>query len=286
MSIGVDLTNKQVLSLYMALGGVPYYLEYVDVALSVQQNIQMMFFDQGAPLKDEFDKLFDSLFEDAESYKELIRIIAQKKEGVSRAELLPSGGTLTQKLKDLSLSGFIAAATPIGKKSGEFYRVIDEFCLFYAKWVSPNQKRVFLEGFWLIQSQKPLFYAWSGYAFEAVCMKHFDKIIKALNIHSVQDYGWWRYVATDDTENGAQIDLVIDRSDDAITLCEIKYTAKPFSIDKAYAAKLRSVIELFRLKTGSEKQIFRSMISATGLKETKYSEQLVTGIVTLDDLFE
>ena len=138
-NIDVILNNKQVLSLYMALGGIPYYLEYIDAGLSVQQNIQMLFFDQAAPLKDEFDKLFDSLFNDAEVYKELIKIIGKKKEGVSRAELPSSGGTLTKRLNDLILSGFIAEATPIGKKIGEFYRVIDEFCLFTVRWVLPQK---------------------------------------------------------------------------------------------------------------------------------------------------
>lgn len=284
-SIDVHLSNKHVLALYMAVGGIPYYLEYVNAGLSAQENIQMLFFDQDAPLKDEFNKLFDSLFNDADAYKELIKIIAEKKEGVSRADLPSSGGGLTKRLKDFSLSGFIVEATPFGKKTGEFYRVVDEFCLFYVKWVLPRGSGAHLEDFWLVQSQLPAYYAWSSYAFEAVCMKHLNTIIRALKIPSALDYGWWRYVPKDSSENGAQIDLVIDRGDNAMTLCEIKYTDKPFSINKAYATKLGNNIELFKTKAAAGKQVFFAMVSASGLKETKYSEKLVSGVVTLDDLF-
>ena len=144
---------------------------------------------------------------------------------------------------------------------------------------------VTLDNFWLAQSQRPSYYAWSGYAFEAVCMKHLNNIIKALAIPHAIDYGWWRYVPKDAPENGAQINLVIDRSDNAITLCEIKYTEKPFSIDKAYATKLRNNKELFIKKTATEKQVFLAMISASGLKPTKHSEDLINSVVTVDDLF-
>lgn len=260
--------------------------------LAPPQNIQAMFFDANAPLRAEFDKLFDSLFDGADAYKELITLIAQKKEGITRAELESAaqlssdGGRLTQRLDDLARSGFIDEAVPWGKTKGEFYRVVDEFCLFYLHWVASHKNKSFPEGYWLKQSQRPSYYAWTGYAFEAVCMKHKDQIVNALNIGTAIDFGWWRYIARDTSENGAQIDFIIDRSDNAMTLCEIKYTDQPFVIDKGYAAKLSRNIELFKEKANVDKQIFLAVISASGIKETAYSKKIVDGVVSLEDLFK
>lgn len=287
---GITLNNKHLLALYMAIGGIPYYLDYVDAGLSAQENIQAIFFDANAPLRTEFDKLFDSLFEGADAYKELITIIAQKREGISRADLKASarlssdGGRLTNRLDDLRLSGFIDEAVPWGKTKGEFYRVVDEFCLFYLHWVV--SRKHFVQGYWIKQSQRPAYYAWAGYAFEAVVMKHYDQIVQALHIEAAIDYGWWRYVPKNAKEQGAQVDFIIDRSDNAITICEIKYTDQPFAIDKSYAAKLTHNMELFKEKTKTDKQIFFAMISASGLKETAYSKQMVSRVAVLDDFFK
>ncbi len=287
---GAELSNKQVLTLYMAIGGIPYYLEQVRVGLSAQQNIQYLFFSANAPLRAEFHKLFDSLFSDADAYKEIIALLCQHRGGLSRSKLAKtallssSGGTLTERLNDLCMTDFVEDAVPWGQQTGEFYRVIDEFCLFYIKWVAPMKKR-FPRNYWIRKSKSPSYYAWSGYAFEAVCMKHYDEIVDALGIESAIDYSWWRYVTCDEAECGAQIDFIIDRDDDAITICEIKYTDKPFAIQKSYAAKLEYAIELFKKKNEITKQVFFSMVSANGLQPTKHSERLVTGVVTLDDLF-
>ena len=142
--------------------------------------------------------------------------------------------------------------------------------------------------YWLKQSHEPAYYAWSGYAFEAVCLKHIDQIEIALNISTSSTIGTWRFIPEKKSqENGAQVDLVIDRTDDAINLCEIKYTTEPFAIDKHYAAKLKELAELFLgVKPVTKKHIFLSMISANGLKETMYSEELIQGLVTLPDLFK
>ena len=290
-SRNVKLNHKHVLSLYMALGGVPYYLRYVEPGLSAEQNIQNILFDNDAPLKDEYTKLFDSLFDHADAYRELITLIAKKREGITRVELgkqaksSKGGGRLTQRLNDLVSTGFIEPFVPWGKTKGEYYKLIDEFCLFYLHWIDPHKGKKFSSDYWIHQSQRPAYYAWSGYSFEAVCMKHVDTIISALKIHASSTVGSWRYTPKKETDQGAQIDLVIDRSDNAITLCEIKYTDQPFTIDKTYAQKLERTVELFRRTTKVTKQLFLVMISAHGLKKTIYSEDLIAGIVTLNNLF-
>ena len=182
-------------------------------------------------------------------------------------------------------AGFIKEFIPWGKSIGDYYKIIDEFCLFYLQWVE-NKASFFERDHWAVQSQRPSYYAWAGYAFEAVCVKHYHQIIQSLGIKGVNAIGSWRFVPRNDTEKGTQIDLVIDRLDDSITLCEIKYTEKPFIIDKSYAASLQNKLSLFKQHTGTDKQIFLAMVVAGGLKETVYSHEMISGVATLEDLFK
>lgn len=292
-SRAINLNQKHVLNLYMALGGIPFYLKYVEPALTAEQNIQDIFFTKKAPLQDEFTKLFDSLFDGADAYKELIRLISKKKNGVARSELAAEtelshggGGRLSQRLKNLCATGFIEEFTPWGKTKGEYYKLIDEFSLFYLHWIE-NHEGQFPKDYWLDQSQKPAYHAWAGYAFEAVCMKHIDAIVQALGIRSAKAISTWRYVPKKKSpEKGAQIDLVIDRSDHAMNLCEIKYTEQPFALDKQSAEKLQHAVKLFKQRTKTDKQLFLSLVSANGIKDTMYSEELISSTATLQDLFK
>ena len=290
-SRGIHLTHQHILSIYMTFGGTPYYLKNIEPGLSAQQNIQKLVFDRNAPLKDEFNILFDSLFDGADGYKEIIELIAQKREGMTRAELsslvklTTVGGSLSQRIKDLSDAGFIEEYVPWNRARGEYYKVIDEFCLFYAQWIRTTQGRRPQKDFWIHQSQRPSYYAWAGYAFEAVCMKHIDQIINALKISMVRSIGTWQYIPRSRKDTGAQIDLIIDRFDNAITACEIKYTDQPFILDKQYASKIQRTLKIFKQKAKIDKQIFLAFVSASGLKETIYSEEMVTGIATLEELF-
>lgn len=288
----IKLNQNHVLSLYMALGGVPYYLKYVEKGLTAEQNIQNIFFTKEAPLQNEFSKLFESLFENSDAYVELVKLIAKRKEGARRSELKidaklsSGGGRLSKRLQDLKEAGFIEEIIPWGRSIGEYYKLIDEFCLFYLQWIDTQKQKHFTPDYWLTQSQRPSYYAWSGYAFESVCMKHVDHIIHALNIKASGQVGAWRFIPRKKLGEGAQIDLVIDRSDNAITVCEIKYTDQKFAIDKQYAKNLKKKIEIFKGKTGTNKQIFLAMICANGLKNTSYSgEHIDGGVVSLDDLF-
>lgn len=290
-SKNIRLSNKHVLDLYMAFGGIPYYLSYIGQGLTSQQNIQKLIFDNNAPLKDEFNKLFESLFNSAGAYIELIKIIAGKREGVRRVELKSmaklsgGGGRLSKRLSDLAAVGFIEEYIPWDRSRGEYYKLIDEFCLFYLHWVYSQKNKQFAQNYWMGQSQQAAYHAWAGYAFESICIKHADHIIRALDIHSASTIGSWRFVPRKRLEMGAQIDMIIDRTDDAITLCEIKYTKDPFAIDKQYAKKLKEKIEIFKTVTKTMKQTFLIIISANGLKPTQYSEELVSNVVTLEDLF-
>ena len=290
-SRGVKLQKTHILDLFIALGGIPYYLKYIEPGLTAAENIQRIIFDKKSPLKDEFKKLFDSLFSQADAYVELMKLIAKKKQGVSRSELESSsifshgGGRLTERLGQLVQTSFIESYIPWNKERGEFYKIIDEFSLFYIYWVSQSAAKCYSPDYWLKQVDKPIYHVWSGYAFEATCHKHITQILSALNIKTAENISGWRVTNRQKSEDGAQIDLLINRSDDAINLCEIKYTDKPFIIDKSYAEKLKKKIDIFKKITKTDKQIFLTMISAAGLKQTMYSTDMVNSLVRLEDLF-
>jgi len=290
-SRGINLKKNYVLDIYMALGGIPYYLKYVEPGLTAAENIQHIHFDKKAPLKDEFRKIFTSLFTEAEIYIQLIKLIAKEKHGISRAELESSsqlsrgGGRLTECLDQLIQTNFIESYVPWNKERGEFYKIIDEFSLFYIYWLSSITTKSHSPDYWLKQVNKPIYHVWAGYAFEAVCHKHIAQVLVALNIKTAENISAWKLTTRSKGEEGAQIDLLIDRSDDAINVCEIKYTDSPFVTDKSYAEKLKKKIDIFKKTTKTNKQIFLTMISAHGLKATIYSEDMVSGLVTLEDLF-
>ncbi len=290
---GVRLNDEHILSLYMTLGGIPYYLDYVRPKLSAQQNIQRLFFEVDAPLKDDFKLLFDSLFKKAAPYKELMRVIARKKDGISREELKrmvrlsSTGGYLSTRLTDLVDAGFITEYVPWGQKVGEYYKVIDEFCIFYLEWVARgNASDALDEDHWVLYTKTPEYAVWAGYAFEAVCRKHIRIIVQKLGIKAMGPMSPWRYVPKSRNEEGAQIDLVIERFDNAITLLEIKYTKKPFVIDKRYAAALERKVSVFTEQTQAKKEIFLALVAANGIKTSVYSEEMISTVVTLEDLFD
>lgn len=295
--MGCKFNNEHILEIYMAMGGIPFYLNSIKKNLSATQNINNICFRPSGLLFDEFDKLFKSLFKHADAYIELIRLIANKHYGISRpdleskCQLSEKGGTLTERLKDLEDAGFILSFLPLEHAvRGVYYKVIDEFSLFYLTWIE-QEKNTLLKiqsarDFWKLKYNTPAWNNWTGYAFEAVCYKHIGLIGKALGISDSSRAVPWKFVPEKDSKaQGAQIDLLFDRDDDSITLCEIKYTAEAFLINKEYAQKLRRKKEIFVKQHKTKKQIFMAMITANGLKDNLYADDLIDGVVTLEQLF-
>ncbi|MBT4880406.1 MAG: ATP-binding protein [Alphaproteobacteria bacterium] len=292
----IKLSKKQVLDLYMVMGGIPYYLNHLDPTKSISQNINDMCFKKDGVLYGEFHRLFRSLFEAAELNLQIVKVIAQRHYGISFSELAQKvgkkvGGRLAERLDELAVAGFIQRFLPYGrKKRDHYYKVVDEYILFYFKWIAD-----LIEGkelpkgtdYWTRISKSPAWYSWAGYSFENICYKHVDKIIHALGLENCGCFvSHWRYHGNyRKEEDGAQIDLLLDRDDDAITLCEIKYSSKPFIIDKSYAKNLMKKQEVFEKNIKTPKQIFLTMITVSGLKKNGWSEELVHHSVTLQDLF-
>lgn len=200
------------------------------------------------------------------------------------------GGRLTGRLKELEEAGFIIGFIPWKKERGIYYKVIDEYTLFYLAWIAKKAASRISQNindhYWEILSTKPAWKAWAGLAFEAICFKHIEKIKKALHIPDGSDISSWRYRSDESEDSGAQIDLIFDRPDNTVNLCEIKYCNTPFVLDKKYAAHIINREKIYCKVTKTNKQIFHSMVVSSGLKKTMYSEEIIASYVTLNDLFK
>lgn len=289
---GVTLDRKQILELYMALGGIPYYLDYVRRGRSAAQTIDALFFAGQAPLRDEFDKLYAALFEQHERHIKVIRALAKKQSGLTRNQLvratqLPTGGSLSTILAELETTGFILQTVPFAKTSRDsVYRLVDEYSLFFLRWVDGKRSAANEVGAWLRDRLTPAGQAWGGYAFENVCLTHVSCLKRALGISGVQtQHSTWSYGPANIGERGAQIELLIDRKDGVINLCEMKFSDTAYEISKKYAGELRTKEEIFRRVTGTRKTIFVTIVSPYGVKPNQHAQALFQGVVTADDLY-
>ncbi len=293
----IYLERKQILELYTVLGGVPLYWSFVRKGFSARQCIDELCFQNNGPLVKEFERLFQSLFEDPKPYTDLIRIIAKHHYGLGQAELIakakvPDGGTTVRRLHQLEEAGFITSLVPYGHKDkGVYYIIDDEYSLFYLRWIEPNLKTIGKkednEGFWVALSSQSGWKSWAGYVFESICYKHINQIRRALHIDAGAFVGTWRYSPRKkDDQEGAQIDLLFDRHDGVITICEIKCSDNQFLIDKPYHQELVRKMEIFKKQTRTKKQLFLAMITTYGLRPSIYAQEIVTGQVMLEDLFK
>ncbi len=291
---GIRYNQEQIVTLYMCLGGIPFYHNFIEKGLSAIQNINNACFQRKGTLYDEFNLLFASLFKKYEIHEELITYIASKRHGMSRSDIENyfkyKGGRLSERLTELEEAGFIHSYIPWKKERGIFYRVDDEYSLFYLTWIAPQSAsrlaKNISDQYWEVLSNKSAWKAWSGYAFESICYKHLNQVKKALKIPEGSEAASWKFISSKKEEDGVQIDLLFDRPDEIVNLCEIKYCRSPFKLDKKYVKQLQYRENVYRREVKTNKQIFHSMIVSGGLKHTMYSEDLITGIVTLDDLFK
>jgi len=288
-----NLNNYSIIQVYMAFGGVPYYLNFIKSGLSAAQVIDALCFDNSGPLRQEYGQLYRSLFEKGEQHMKIVELLSEKRKGMSRSEMLDqagvkSGGTASLILEELEESGFIESGIPFGKKANDLlYRLSDEFTLFHLKWIKPLGKRSQGEGYWMTRQNSQQMKIWSGYCFENICMKHVQKLKIKLGISGIEtQISTWRFQPPKDSDlSGAQIDLLIDRKDGAINLCEMKFYNSEFTIDAAYSKELKQKIEVFRKQTGTRKNIFLTMVTPFGIKQNEYSNELEVIDIKLDDLF-
>ncbi len=284
---GMKLPNYEIVQLYMALGGVPYYLNEVQSGESVVQSIDRVLFSEKSPLKNEFQNLYRALFDQYEKYELVVQMLSTKQKGLTRQEIIDStkisnGGGLTRILTELEECSFIKSYSPFGKEKKDLiYRLTDEFSLFHFQF-NPNKKPV---GSFIQMSNTAKYKTWAGFAFESVCIKHVNQLKQALGIGGIFATESSFYSRGNDAETGFQIDMLIDRSDNAINLCEMKFYATEYELTKKEAEKLHKRRELFRTKTQTQKYLINTLITTFGIKANEYSASVIDKALKMDALF-
>ena len=286
-SRGVNLTAYDQLTLAMVMGGVPHYLKEAAPGKSAAQIIDKACFHSTGLLRDEFTRLYASLFDHPERHVAIVRKLASAPQGVTRSaltEAYATGGRLSETLRELEEAGFISSHVPLGKKSKDsIYRLADEYSLFYLKWI--ERRRLAGAGTFLKLQAAPGWRAWSGYALESLAHKHLPQIKRALGIAEVEtNHCSWIHHPDSTWPDGAQIDLLIDRADNSINVIEIKFSQGPFTITKPYAGELRRKIEVFRSVTRARKNVFLTFLTTHGITRNAYATELVQVSLTTDAL--
>jgi uncharacterized protein len=289
---GIILSRYKILELYMILGGIPYYLDMLSPDIPLSENIDELFFREGAPLKAEFDFLFRSLFRESKSCRKVIEALASKMAGMTNSEIREAtglqGSELSSILVNLSSCDFIRRYVSIGKAERDaVYQLTDLFFLFHLRFVENNDSQD--RSFWTNMSSSGAKNAWAGYAFEQVCLHHIREIKARLGILGVLSnvYSWQKKAFTDKDGsewNGARIDMLIDRNDSVINICEMKYSVGEYVITEEYERKLRERLSLFEHVTKTKKALVLTFITTYGVKRNIHSS-IVHSEVPMDDLF-
>jgi uncharacterized protein len=285
----IVLSRQQITQLYMVTGGIPHYLKEIRKGQSMAQNVDRICFAAQGLLKDEFDKLYYSLYDKPETHVAVVRALAAKWKGLTRKELLSitafaDGGSFTRVLNELEQSDFITSYQPFDKKKKDtLYRLTDHYSLFYLHFIEGKKKSG--AGTFINLSAQPVWKSWCGYAFENICLYHLAQIKAALGIASVYTEVSGYLLKGNEKQKGTQVDMLIDRADGVINLCEMKFYDSPVTINKNYAAELQNKRAALREGTGTKKPIFITMVTCFGVVDNIYSKELVQAEVRLDELF-
>ena len=286
-SRGIELENKDIAECYMIMGGVPFYLKQFRRGASLAQNIDEMFFVEHCSLEGEFDALYASLFDNSANYIKIVEALSTKNKGLTREEIikatsLENNGHLTEILQNLIDCDFIRCYKCFGNKTKLcLYQLTDPFTLFYYKYV----KKISAEdkAFWQFQQGTHQHSVWAGLAFEQLCLNHHQQIERALGISGVMtsQYSW---TAPQESDEKAQIDLIISRADKVIDICEMKFYDDVFSTTKTDYENLLRRLRVFRECNKINNAVHLVLVTTYGLKSNTYSN-VFQNVITLNDLF-
>lgn len=286
---GLKWDNLLVAQTYMIMGGVPYYLDLLDSDKGYAENIDHLFFAKDATMKQEYGRLYSSLFANPKQYKDVVNLLAKNKKGLTRGEIAEklktaNNGHLTKTLEDLEYCDFIRSYVVLGKNSstknnGQIYQLVDQYSLFYHYFDSLRTRD---EHYWTFTLGTPTQNTWYGLAFERLLMQHIPQALTAMHLDRVHtEYYSWR---SENKKQGAQIDLVIDRADGITDICEAKYSVHEFVLDKTEYNKILKRKEAF--DTTVEGKSTRLVLFTTkGMKKNAYSDVFQVTI-TLNDLYK
>jgi uncharacterized protein len=286
--LGAKLTPYQLVEVYMAMGGIPFYLKEIGKSRSAVQLIDEICFSPQGLLHNEYAQLYHSLFKNADYHIKIIELLAASPQGLARDMIAQktklSEATLSRTLEELVECDFISMYDPLfNKKKDAIYKLTDLYSLFYLKFIKGNRKGG--RGTWKRLSEQPAYTAWGGYAFENICMQHIEQIKKALGISGIysRTYSW--LFRGNQTYPGCQIDMLIDRTDQTINLCEAKFTKGSFVVNKSYAGKLRQKKAIFREVAKTKKGIFTTLLTTFPAVRNGHYLELIDNEVTMDALF-
>lgn len=287
LSKKIRLDPYDVVQLYMTLGGIPHYLKAVKKGLSVQQNIKNMCFQKGGILTREFENLYAALFDQPQNYINIAKVLASKWKGLTRQEIarltkIADGGTLTKSLESLEECSFIIKVHPFGSKTREvLYRIVDEFTIFYFAFMAKTGNTI--NEAW---GKSAKYSSWQGYAFENICFRHQKGIAQALGISGIEKYFCSFLHRGSSNSRGFQIDMLIDRSDNCINLCEMKFFNTRVIVDKKMASGLMNRRQDFLQLTATKKTVFTTIVTSYGIKSNDLSLNVVDSVVTLDQIMK
>ena len=289
LSHGFSWDDYQILQFYMIFGGVPYYMSLLRPQLSLVENVDALIFRRGGELSDEFKELYNALFKKADKYIRIVQLLATKREGFTKTQISDetgySGGGLTKILENLERCDFIVSYAQYGNKTKQtLYRLCDFYTLFYFSYVKDNRSKD--EQYWLHHFQDRSVESWEGFTFEEVCLRHLPHIKRGLGISGMAtEASSWRFVpGKNDTRKGAQVDLVISRADKMIHLCEMKFSATPYTIKKEYAERLSKRKQLFMEENNISRGVVLTFVTPYGLKEGLHTS-LVHSSLSAKELF-
>ena len=262
VSRGARWDRYQLLQTYMIIGGIPFYYSLLNVKESLVQNIDRLFFRKNGELRMEFEELYNALFSNTEKYTNVVRLLNGTRDGMTRDEIEKATGmdksVLSTVLMNLERSDFLLRYSQFGnQKKGSIYRLVDFYTLFYYRFIHDFNAQD--EEWWSHNFQSPAIESWQGLTFELVCFMHLTQIKRKLGIAGTSTAASsWRYTPSrkkDDEikEKGTQIDLLIDRADRVINLCEMKFSVNPYRITESYEAALRDRMGIFQEKTKTTK---------------------------------
>lgn len=290
ISKGINWSRYDITECYMIMGGIPYYLKQLDTHLSYTANIDELFFKKNGRLKDEFDHLYKTLFDNTAYYIKLVEALSEKTIGLTRDEISKSAsvgnnGQLSKALSDLVNCNIIRGYNYYGKKkNGVIYQLSDYFTMFYFRFIKQYYGRD--EHFWTHTIDNPARRAWAGNMFEQVCKDHIAQIKQAIGISGVmsEQSAWYSQTEKGSYTRGAQIDMLIARRDRIINICEMKFSQNEYTIDQDYEMQLRNKLGTFRDTTKTRDALHLTMITTYGVKQNSHSS-IVNTQINMDQLF-
>lgn len=289
-SNGIEWDRYQILQSYMILGGVPFYYSLLNPHLSLVENIDEMFFRPDGQMRIEFDELYSALFQHADKYVEVVKVLSTHRYGLTFKEISKilkyEGSPMTRILKNLEKCDFIERWSQYGnKKREEVFLLTDYYTLFYYKFITSDSSKD--DRWWSKNFDSPAVSSWMGISFEMICRRHHKEIKSALGLDVVSTTisSWHSRPDTQKELSGAQIDMIIDRADRIIHLCEIKFALEEYILTKEYENKIRSRMGLFRTISKTKKTLVNTFVTTYGVANSK-NKSIVHSEVTMDDLFK